>query len=148
MERAYHQEEAEQGPIIFERLSDLSEAVERLGEFTDIRGWEVINHTGDIVGEVDELYINPKTDIIVMAGINFEAKRVLVPVDQLEIINNSQISIMTTPEIVEGAPEFVESGCVDAMAFHDYWCQAAESQGSPQPAREQVVTVVGIEEEE
>ena len=134
--------------MVLERLSDLKEAKERLGDFADIRGMEVVNPTGDVVGKVEELYVDPKLDAIVMAGINFGAKRVLVPMEQLEMANDDQIRVMTTPEIMEGAPEFEEEEVVDAMAFHDYWCQAAESQGSPQPAREQVVTVVGIEEEE
>lgn len=144
MERAYHQEEAEQGPMVLERLSDLKEAKERLGDFTDIRGMEVVNHTGDVVGKVDELYVDPKQDAIVMAGITFGPKRVLVPVDQLELADD-QIQVMTTPEIVESAPQFEEG--VDAFAFHDYWCQAG-AQALAQPARHQTVTVVEVEEEE
>lgn len=144
MERTYHQEDAEQGPMVLERLSDLKEARELLGDFTDIRGMEVVNPTGDVVGMVDELYVDPKQEAIVMAGLNFGAKRVLVPIDQLEMVDD-QISVMTTPEIVEAAPEFEEG--MNVMAFHDYWCQAAASEPAAQPARSQAITVVDVEEE-
>ncbi len=40
MERAYHREEAQQGPMVLERLSDLKEARNRLGEFIDEIGFE------------------------------------------------------------------------------------------------------------
>ena len=131
--------------MVLERLSDLDKARERLGDFTDVRGWEVINPTGEVVGKVDELYVDPKVEAIVMAGITFGPRRVLVPIDQLEIAGDNQVQVMTTPEIVENAPEFEEG--VDAFAFHDYWCQAGVSQAA-EPVREQTVTVVEVEEEE
>ena len=145
MERAYHQGEAEQGPMVLERLSDLDKARERLGDFTDIRGMDVVNPTGDVVGTINELYVDPKEDVIVMAGITFGGRRVLIPVDELEMVGKDRIQVMTTPEIVENAPEFEEG--VDAFAFHDYWCQAGVSQAA-EPVREQTVTVVEVEEEE
>ena len=131
--------------MVLERLSDLEKARERLGDFTDIRGWEVVNPNGEVVGQVDELYVDPKEDIFVMVGIAFQDKRVLVPVDHLETTGDGKIQVMTTPEIIENAPEFEEG--VDAFAFHDYWCQAGVSEAG-EPVREQTVTVVEVEEEE
>ncbi|MHB0913633.1 MAG: PRC-barrel domain-containing protein [Armatimonadota bacterium] len=130
MHEAYHREDAEKGPMVLERLSDLREAMDLLGDFKDIRGMKVINPKGDEVGQVRNLYMDPKQGEIAMADITFGgvwgfgAKRVLVPMDQLEIVDDEHVRVLTTPEVVKGAPDFEEG--VDFMRYHDYWCSAVE----------------------
>lgn len=132
MAETYHQKEAERGPMILERLTDLEEARNLLGDFKDIRGMVVINPKGDEVGRVDHLYMDPKQGKLAMAGITFGgvwgfgAKRILVPMDQLEIVDDQHVRVMTTPEIVKGAPEFEEMEGGDFMKYHDYWCGVLE----------------------
>lgn len=132
MAKAYHREEAERGPMVLERLSDFDEAKRLLGDFRDIRGMPVVGPKGEEVGRVDHLYMDPKQGVLVMASITFGgvwgfgAKRVLVPMDQLQVVDEEYVRIMTTPEIVKGAPEFEEFEGSDFMKYHDYWCQALE----------------------
>ncbi|MHB0999032.1 MAG: PRC-barrel domain-containing protein [Armatimonadota bacterium] len=131
-ESSYHRAEAEKGPMVLERLSDLDEATRLLGSFKDIRGYSVINPRGDEVGRVDDLYMDPKQGKLAMASITFGgvwgfgAKRVLIPMDQLEIVDDRYIRVITTPEIVKGAPEFEEMDGADLMKYHDYWCKALD----------------------
>lgn len=129
-EKTYHQEEAKRGPLVLEKLSDLEEAAALLGDFHDIRGMRVVNTTGEEVGHVDELYVDPKSQQVSMVGITFggmlgfNAKHVLVPMDQLQIMDDESVRVMTTPEIVAAAPEFsMNEECADYMQYHDYWCQ-------------------------
>ncbi len=132
MGTAYHREQAEKGPVVLERLSDLDEARKTLGEFTDIRGRTVINPKGDEVGTVDNLYMDPKQGKVVMASISFGgvwgfgAKHVLVPMSEIELVDDNRVRVMTTPEIVKNAPEFPAEGCADFSIYDEYWCQASE----------------------
>lgn len=127
----YGREDAERGPLVLERISDLDEAKKLLGDFRDIRGMTVVNPNGDIVGQVDNLYMDPKQGKLVMASITFGSawgiggRHVLVPMDQIEYLEGNLVRVVTTPEMVKAAPEFqdVESG--DMMQYHDYWCNPA-----------------------
>lgn len=118
--------------MVLERLSDLREAKGLLGEFKDIRGMTVVNPKGEEVGTVDNLYVDPKQGTVAMASISFGgvwgfgAKKVLVPMDQLQVLDDDRIRVMTTPEIVKGAPEFQECEGGDFMKYHDYWCRMAD----------------------
>ena len=131
MERAYHQSEAEQGPMLLERVSDLNEAKRRLGDFHDIRGMTVINPRGDEVGVVDALYMDPKRDKLTMAAISFGgvwgfgAKHALVPMDQLEVVDRNKVRVMPNPEIVNAAPDVTESES-DYRCYCDYWARVSE----------------------
>ena len=130
MAQSYHRDEAAQGPMVLERLSDLDEARDLLGDFKDIRGMTVINPQGDDVGSVTDLYMDPKQGKLVMASISFGgvwgfgAKNVLVPMDQLEIVNEDHIRVVTTPEIVKNAPEFNRLEGGDFSNYCSYWNKA------------------------
>lgn len=132
MGSTYGRDEAERGPLVLERLSDLSAAKKLLGDFIDIRGMTVVTPNGEDVGRVDNLYIDPKQHQPVMAEITFGglwgfgAKRVMVPMDQIERVDEKHVRVMTTPEIVKNAPEFqgLEGG--DLLQYSDYWRNAAQ----------------------
>mgnify|MGYP003767693409 CR=1 FL=1 len=135
MEKAYHQAEAEQGPMVLERISDLNEAKRRLGDFLDIRGMTVVNPTGNEVGKVDSLYMDPKLDKLTMAGISFGgvwgfgAKHTLVPMDQLEVIDGNKVRVMPNPEIVNAAPDLKEDEG-DYRCYCDYWTRVSRERAS------------------
>jgi sporulation protein YlmC with PRC-barrel domain len=118
--------------MVLEKLSDLEEAQHLLGEFKDIRGTTVVNPKGEPVGTVDDLYMDPKQDKLAMVGISFGgvfgfgARHVLVPMDQIELVDEDNVRILTTPEIVNCAPECPSLEGADLMAYHDYWCEALE----------------------
>ncbi len=116
--------------MVLERISDLKEARERLGDFHDIRGMTVVNPKGDEVGRVHNLYIDPKLDKLTMASITFGgvwgfgARQVLVPMDHLEVVDGDRIRIMPSPEIVNAAPEF-KAGEGDYRCYCDYWTRVS-----------------------
>ncbi len=124
---AYHRTAADQGPMILEKVSDLDSARDLLGDFTDIRGKIVVNPTGDHVGRVDDLYMDPKQGKIAMADISFGgtwgfgARRVLVPIDQIELVGDGTVRVISTPEIVKGAPAFPELEGSDFARYQQYW---------------------------
>lgn len=132
MEGRYHRSEAEKGPMVLERISDLKDASRVLGQFKDIRGYTVINPKGDEVGKVDDLYIDPKQGQIAMASITFGgmwgfgARRVLIPIDQIEMIDDNFVRVITTPEIIKGAPEFSSEEGADLLKYHEYWCKTLD----------------------
>lgn len=131
METESLQAETEVGPMVLERISDLKEAKRRLGEFHDIRGMTVVNPRGDEVGRVEQLYMDPKLDKLTMASIifggvwGFGAKHILVPMDQLEVVDGDKIRIMPNPQIVNAAPKLKEEEG-DYRCYCDYWTRVSE----------------------
>lgn len=112
-------------PLILERLSDLEEQDEYLAHYPDIRGRAVVNPKGDEVGTVDDLYVNPRDHQVEMAAITFSGavgfggKRVLVPVEEIEVLDGS-VRIVTSEERIRLAPEFHE-GAPMYEPYYEYW---------------------------
>jgi sporulation protein YlmC with PRC-barrel domain len=113
-------------PLILERLSDLEDESEYLEHYPDIRGMAVINPTGDEVGVVDDLYVNPRNRQVEMAAITFmgatggEGKRVLVPVEEIELVNGKKVRILTHEEKIRLAPEFREGPPI-YETYYEFW---------------------------
>lgn len=116
-------------PLILEKLSDLQEQDEYLVHYPDIRGYAVVNPTGDEVGVVDDLYVNPRNRQVEMAAITFNGavgyggKRVLVPVEEIELLD-SKVRILTHVERISTAPEFHE-GAPSYEPYYQYWASQA-----------------------
>lgn len=146
-------------PLILERLSDLKDQAEYLAHYPDIRSWLVINPIGDEVGEVEDLYVNPRNQQIEMAAITFTAivgyggKRVLVPVEELRV-GDGEVRILTHAEKIRLAPEF-HDGAPSYEPYYDYWSSslvgAAEEPGEGlvrPPGRLEMAGMEEIEEAE
>ena len=116
-------------PLILERLSDLEEQDDFLAHYPDIRGWAVVNPTGDEVGVVDDLYVNPRNRQVEMAAITFTGavgyvgKRVLVPVEEIQVLDDT-VRILTHEERIRVAPEFHE-GAPTYEPYYEYWASQA-----------------------
>ncbi|GEM_PF-3004887 len=112
-------------PLILERLSDLENQDEYLDHYPDIRGRAIVNPTGDEVGTIDDLYVNPRNQQVEMAAITFSGavgyggKRVLVPVEEIRILDG-QARIMTHEERIRLAPEFRE-GPPNYEPYYEFW---------------------------
>lgn len=112
-------------PLVLERLSDLENQDEYLEHYPDIRNQAVLNPTGDEVGVVDDLYVNPRQRQVEMAAITFNAisgyggKHVLVPVEELRI-GDGVVRILTHSEKVRLAPEF-HTGMPSYEPYYEYW---------------------------
>jgi len=112
-------------PLILERLSDLEDQEEFLEHYPDIRGHPVVNPKGDEVGTVDDLYVNPRDRQVEMAAITFTGvvgfggKRVLVPVEEVQVVDN-KVRILTHDERIALAPEFHE-GAPMYEPYYEYW---------------------------
>jgi len=112
-------------PLILERLSDLEDQEEFLEHYPDIRGYPVVNPKGDEVGTVDDLYVNPRDRQVEMAAITFTGvvgfggKRVLVPVEEVQVVDN-KVRILTHDERIALAPEFHE-GAPMYEPYYEYW---------------------------
>lgn len=112
-------------PLILEKLSDLDDQDEYLAHYPDIRGEAVINPKGDEVGVVDDLYVNPRDRQVEMIAITFTAavgyggKRILLPVEELQIIDG-KVRIMTHEQRIELAPEF-HAGARTYEPYYEYW---------------------------
>lgn len=122
------QEPGTNEPLILERLSDLQDQAEYLAHYPDIRSWLVINPLGDEVGEVEELYVNPRNRQIEMAAIAFTSiegcggKRILVPVEEL-LVGDGQVRILTHAERIQLAPEFQEAA-PSYEPYYSYWSKS------------------------
>lgn len=118
-------EPGDKEPLILERLSDLEDQEEYLVHYPDVRGRAVVNPTGDEVGTVDDLYVNPRVRLVEMAAITFSGaagfhgKRVLVPVEELQFLDDS-VRILTHEERIRLAPEFHE-GATMYQVYYEYW---------------------------
>jgi sporulation protein YlmC with PRC-barrel domain len=143
-------------PLILEKLSDLEEQEDYLAHFPDIRGQAVINPIGDEVGIVEDVYVNPRNRQVEMASIRFTAmvgtggKHVLIPVEELEILDN-RVRILTHEDKVRLAPEFHE-GAPSYEPYYEYWGSQAIGP-SEEPASAYVrppgrLVLEGEEEEE
>ncbi len=112
-------------PLILERLSDLDNQDEYLAHYPDIRGQAVVNPTGDEVGTVDDLYVNPRDRQVEMAAMTlsdaagFGGKRILVPVEEIELVEG-RVEILAKKEHVQLAPEFHE-GAPSYEPYYEYW---------------------------
>ena len=112
-------------PLILERLSDLREQEDYLEHYPDIRGKAVVNPTGDEVGIVDDLYVNPRDHQVEMAAITFTAvvgyggKKVLVPIEELEFVDG-RVRVLPEDERIRLAPEFHE-GAPMYEPYYRYW---------------------------
>lgn len=112
-------------PLILESLSDLDEESEYLQHFPDIRGRAVVNPTGDEVGTVDDIYVNPRSRQVEMAAITFSGavgyggKHVLVPVEEIDFLDGT-VRIMTSAERISVAPEF-RPGAPSYEPYYQYW---------------------------
>lgn len=126
-------------PLILERLSDLANQDEYLDHYPDIRGQAVVNPTGDEVGTVDDLYVNPRNQQVEMAAITFSGavgyggKRVLVPVEEISFVDG-QVRIITHGQRVGDAPEF-HPGAPNYEPYYVYWENPAVG---PEPESENV----------
>jgi sporulation protein YlmC with PRC-barrel domain len=150
--RTYHRDEADQGPMILERLRDLDMARRLLGDFPNIQGSTVIGPKGKSVGRVTNLYVDPKQGRVVLASVMFGgligvgARHVLVPMDQLEKVGDGMVRVTTTPEIVKGNTAFEELADEDVFSPHEYWRRVLSRQrgrkhGSSEPRAEKGVRV-------
>ena len=125
------QEPGRDEPLILERLSDLQNQADFLSHYPDIRSWLVINPLGDEVGEVEDLYVNPRNRQIEMAAITFTSiigcggKRVLVPVEELRI-GDGQVRILTHLERIRLAPEF-HDGAPSYEPYYNYWSSSTSA---------------------
>ena len=112
-------------PLILERLSDLENQDEYLDHYPDIRGRAVVNPTGDEVGIVDDLYVNPRNQQVEMAAITFSGavgyggKRALVPVEEIRFLDG-QVRILTHEERIRHAPEF-HPATPNYEPYFEYW---------------------------
>jgi len=112
-------------PLILESLSDLDDESEYLDRFPDIRGRAVVNPTGDEVGTVDDLYVNPRSGQVEMAAITFSGavgyggKHVLVPVEEIRF-RDGTVRIVTSVERINVAPEF-HPGVPSYEPYYQYW---------------------------
>ncbi|MHB1000323.1 MAG: PRC-barrel domain-containing protein [Armatimonadota bacterium] len=119
-------------PLILERLGDLDDQTPYLVHFPDIRGQAVVNPTGDEVGIVDDLYVNPRDHQVEMVAVTFTGavgyggKRVLVPVEEIRIMDGC-IRIITHVERIQLAPEFHE-GAPSYEPYYQYWSSQAVGQ--------------------
>jgi sporulation protein YlmC with PRC-barrel domain len=117
-------------PLILERLSDLEDQSEYLTHYPDVRGRAVVNPTGDEVGMVDDLFVNPRDRQVEMAAITFcgaagyHGKRVLVPVEELQLQEDT-VRIITHEERIRHAPEFHE-GAPIYESYYEYWSSRPE----------------------
>jgi len=112
-------------PLILERLGDLEDQADYLAHYPDIRGRAVVNPKGDEVGTVDDLYVNPRDRQVEMAAITFTGavgfggKRVLVPVEEIQILDD-RVRILSHAERIKLAPEFHE-GAPTYEPYYAYW---------------------------
>ena len=119
------QEPGTKEPLILERLSDLKDQAEYIAHYPDIRGQAVVNPTGDEVGIVEDLYVNPRDRQVEMAAINFTSmhgfggKRVLVPVEEIQILDG-KVKILTRDQLISLAPEF-HAGVPTYEPYYEYW---------------------------
>ena len=122
-------EPGDKEPLILERLSDLADQKEYLAHYPDIRGCAVVNPTGDLVGTVDDLFVNPRDRQVEMAAITFRGaagyggKRALVPVEELQFLEEG-VRIITHEERIRLAPEFHE-GAPMYEPYYEYWSKRA-----------------------
>lgn len=122
-------EPGDREPLILERLSDLEDQAEYLAHYPDVRGRAVLNPTGEEVGIVEELYVNPRDHQVEMAAITFtgaagyHGKRVLVPVEELQFLDDS-VRILVHEERMRLAPEFHE-GAPMYEPYYEYWSKRA-----------------------
>ncbi len=116
-------------PLILERLGDLEDQADYLAHYPDIRGRAVVNAKDDEVGTVDDLYVNPRDRQVEMAAITFMGavgfggKRVLVPVEEIQILDN-RVRILSHEERIKLAPEFHE-GAPTYEPYYEYWSSQA-----------------------
>jgi sporulation protein YlmC with PRC-barrel domain len=124
-------EPGDKEPLILERLSDLEDQKEYLAHYPDIRGCAIVNPTGDLVGTVDDLFVNPRDRQVEMAAITFRGaagyggKRALVPVEELQFLEEG-VRIITHEERIRLAPEFHE-GAPMYEPYYEYWSSQAVS---------------------
>jgi len=125
-------------PLILESLSDLEEQGEFLTHYPDIRGQAVVNPQDDEVGVVDDLYVNPRSRQVEMAAITFtgavgyDGKKALVPVKEIEILDDS-VRILTHEERIRLAPEFREEAPM-YEPYYEYWSSQAVGPAKEPPA--------------
>ena len=126
-------------PLILERLSDLESQNEYLDRYPDIRGRAVVNPTGEEVGTVDDLYVNPRNQQVGMAAITFSGvvgyggKHVLVPVTEITILDGG-VRILAADRQAGGARGFPPGSpsCEPCFEFRDSDSETAD-QGTERP---------------
>ena len=115
-------------PTVLTRLEDLKDRQDIAGQFQDLRGYEVINPTGNEVGEVVDEYVDTKADEVALVALRFHgggdrpwlesARTVLVPFRDVEVFGARQVRVKRAQEDLAGAPEFTGG---DVGQHAEYW---------------------------
>lgn len=90
----------------------------------DIRGWEVVDDTGEGIGSVDELLVDEATERVhflrVKHGgiLGFGASASFIPVEAITRIESGTVTIDRSREWVAGAPVY-DPALTDQIAYYD-----------------------------
>ncbi|WP_295772928.1 PRC-barrel domain-containing protein [uncultured Mucilaginibacter sp.] len=83
----------------------------------DIKGWDVKNEQGEVIGDVEELLFNPQTQkvryIIVDTDANdlkLEARKILIPIGVVELHEDDDFVVVPQIEVnhIVGLPSYVK----------------------------------------
>jgi len=111
------------------RMSELDG--KRTFEFTDIRGWKILNTTGHEIGKVEEVFVDPNTlePMLVLLDyrkfLQFNTKKLLVPWTETQILAEGKVRTRPTEEQFADAPEWSEE-TTDWNPVTDYWSRRAK----------------------
>jgi len=121
----------------FMRMSDLDG--KRTFSFPDIRRWKILNTTGHPVGTVEEVFVDPNTLEPMMALLHYQkfmnrnTKRLLVPWNEIQILNDGQVRTRPTEEQFADAPEWDEEAG-DWEPIGAYWSRRQSDSSDPHVA--------------
>ncbi|MBI3945351.1 MAG: PRC-barrel domain-containing protein [Armatimonadetes bacterium] len=85
-------------PLVLERLSEFRQMPQEL-KGPDIRGREVVNPAGNVVGRVEDIFVDAATNEarfaeLALSGTHGRATRdVLVEMDDMEILSDEQVRV-------------------------------------------------------
>jgi len=113
----------EDNNLEYSRLEELSGSDYEIADGQpDIKGWDVKNNLGEIIGDVDELLINPQTQkvryMVVDTDANdlrLSARKILIPIGVAELHEDDDYVVIPhiTAALIETLPDY-ERGALSA----------------------------------
>jgi hypothetical protein len=119
-------------------------------EGPEIQGWDLLNHTGERIGKIDDVLMDTDTGravfaiAVIGAAPGVGGRRTLIPVHLLDLdADGRRVIAPLSREMLMKAPEFTDR-TVNLMRFHDFWDQwrasgpAIEEQEARQARKEEL----------
>jgi sporulation protein YlmC with PRC-barrel domain len=104
-------------------------------EGPEIHGWDLLNHVGERIGQVDDVVVDTDTGRSIFAIVSIGGafgiggRKTLLPIHLLDLnVDNRNVTAPLSAEVLSRAPEFAED-TADLTPFYDFWDQWLQSTG-------------------